>query len=247
MASQLLSRTQPALAVAVLAALLVGLASALAGGDATSDTRLSQRRDSRETRSDEQQAEDWGLLAEDWARYRQLQQGPLGVYSPNLDPLTALGIEARNDEERRRIAELQVRAESARVSKELAYQRAYDQAWKRLYPTLQMVTLTAANSSPARVQGSGRLALFIEDNCMACNLQVKKLQAAGREFDLYMVGSDNDDARLRQWAQRVALDPRSVRERRVTLNHDGGRWGSLGVAGDLPALVREVDGQWQRQ
>ncbi|AZC90181.1 TIGR03759 family integrating conjugative element protein [Pseudomonas carnis] len=248
MASQLLSRTQPALAVAVLAALLIGLASALAGGDATSDTRLSQQRDSREARSDEQQAEDWGLLAEDWARYRQLQQGPLGVYSPNLDPLTALGIEARNDEERRRFAELQVRAESARVTKELAYQRAYDQAWKRLYPTLQMVTLTAAaNSSPVRLQGNGRLALFIEDNCIACNLQVKKLQAAGREFDLYMVGSDNDDARLRQWAQRVALDPRSVRERRVTLNHDAGRWASLGVAGDLPALVREVDGQWQRQ
>lgn len=248
MASQLLSRTQPALAVAVLATLLIGLASALAGGDATSDTRLSQQRDNREVRSDEQRAEDWGLLAEDWARYRQLQQGPLGVYSPNLDPLTALGIEARNDEERRRIAELQVRAESARVTKELAYQRAYDQAWKRLYPTLQMVTLAAAaNSSPVRVQGNGRLALFIEDNCMACNLQVKKLQAAGRDFDLYMVGSDNDDARLRQWAQSIALDPRSVRERRVTLNHDGGRWGSLGVAGDLPALVREVDGQWQRQ
>ncbi|RMT93193.1 hypothetical protein ALP39_00965 [Pseudomonas marginalis pv. marginalis] len=247
MASQLLSRTKPVLAVAVLAALLIGLASALAGGDATSDARLSQQRDSREVRSDEQQAEDWGLLAEDWARYRQLQQGPLGVYSPNLDPLTALGIEARNNEERRRFAELQVRAESARVGKELAYQRAYDQAWKRLYPTLQMVTLTAANSSPVRVQGNGRLALFIEDNCIACNLLVKKQQAAGREFDLYMVGSDNDDARLRQWAQRVALDPRSVRERRVTLNHDGGRWASLGVAGDLPALVREVDGQWQRQ
>ncbi|MCP1463306.1 TIGR03759 family integrating conjugative element protein [Pseudomonas sp. S3E17] len=248
MASQLLSRTQPALAVAVLAALLIGLASALAGGDVTSDTRLSQSRDSREVRTDEQQAREWGLGGEDWARYRQLQQGPLGVYSPNLDPLTALGIEARNDEERRRFAELQVRAESARVSKELAYQRAYDQAWKRLYPTLQVVTLTAAaNSSPARLQGNGRLALFIEDNCMACNLQVKKLQTAGREFDLYMVGSDNDDARLRQWAQRMALDPRSVRERRVTLNHDAGRWASLGVAGELPALVREVGGQWQRQ
>lgn len=161
--------------------------------------------------------------------------------------MTALGIEARNDEERRRFAELQVRAESARVTKELAYQRAYDQAWKRLYPTLQVVTLTAASSSPARLQGNGRLALFIEDNCIACNLQVKKLQAAGRDFDLYMVSSDNDDARLRQWAQRVALDPRSVRERRVTLNHDAGRWASLGVDGDLPALVREVDGQWQRQ
>ena len=82
---------------------------------------------------------------------------------------------------------------------------------------------------------------------MACTLQVKKLQAAGSEFDLYMVGSNNDDTCLRHWAQRVALDPRNVRERRVTLNHDAGRWSSLGVTGGLSALVREVNGQWQRQ
>ena len=51
---------------------------------------------------DERQARDWGLRSEEWARYRQLMQGPLGVYSPQLDPLTALGIEARSEEERRR-------------------------------------------------------------------------------------------------------------------------------------------------
>ncbi|MGD4883772.1 TIGR03759 family integrating conjugative element protein, partial [Xanthomonas citri pv. citri] len=33
----------------------------------------------------------------------------------------------------------------------------------------------------------------------------------------------------------------------ITLNHDGGRWLSLGVSGELPAVVREVGGQWQRQ
>lgn len=248
MTTHILSRAKPALAVSMLAALLIGLASALADGEASSDTRLSRQRDSDETRSDEQRAQDWGLRSDEWARYRQLQQGPLGMYSPNLDPLTALGIEARNEEERRHIAELQVRAESVRVTKELAYQRAYDQAWQRLYPTLQRVALTGAgNSSPVRLQGNGRLALFVEDNCMACTLQVKKLQAAGSEFDLYMVGSDDDDARLRQWVQRVALDPRRVRERRITLNHDAGRWNNLGVAGGLPALVREVNGQWQRQ
>src|SRR3546814_12388825 len=55
---------------------------------------------------DERQAREWGLQPEEWARYRQLMQGPLGVYSPQLDPLTALGIEARSEEERRRHAEL---------------------------------------------------------------------------------------------------------------------------------------------
>src|SRR3546814_285996 len=70
---------------------------------------------------DEHLAHEWNLQAEEWARYRQLMQGPLGVYSPNLDPLTALGIEARSEEERRRYAELQVQAEAQRVGKTLAY------------------------------------------------------------------------------------------------------------------------------
>ena len=38
-----------------------------------------------------------------------------------------------------------------------------------------------------------------------------------------------------------------VRSGGITLNHDGGRWLSLSLPGDLPAVVREVNGQWQRQ
>ena len=99
---------------------------------------------------DERLARDWGLRPEEWARYRQLMQGPLGIYSPNLDPLTALGIEARSDEERNRYAELQVQAESRRVGKMLAYQRAYDAAWQRVFPGQQRVNLPGAKRVPVQ-------------------------------------------------------------------------------------------------
>ena len=46
-------------------------------------------------------------------------------------------------------------------------------------------------------------------------------------------------------ADRSGIDPAKVRERIITLNHDAGRWLSIGLSGDLPAVVREVDGQWQ--
>src|SRR3546814_4495355 len=88
---------------------------------------------------DDRVASDWGLQPQEWARYRELMDGPLGIYSPNLDPLSALGIEARTDEERRRYAELQVQVEARRVEKLLAYQRAYDEAWQRLNPGMQRV------------------------------------------------------------------------------------------------------------
>ncbi|PAU51973.1 integrating conjugative element protein [Pseudomonas sp. PIC25] len=237
------------LAVAFAAIFTALAGSASVAQNPRTDTQLvrSQTRASAEADLDTGKARNWGLDAEEWTRYRQLMQGPLGVHSPNLDPLTALGIEARSDDERRHYAELQVRIEARRVEKLLAYQRAYDDAWRRLYPGQPRVTLPEASaaSSPA-LTGSGRLAVFVKEDCAACTERVKALQQAGATFDLYMVGSRQDDARIRRWATQAGIDPSKVQRRTITLNHDGGRWLSLGLAGELPAVVREVNGQWQR-
>lgn len=196
---------------------------------------------------EDRKANDWGLKPQEWTRYRELMEGPLGNYSPNLDPLSALGIEARTDDERRRYAELQVQAEARRVEKLLAYQRAYDEAWQRLNPGMQRVNLSDDSPSAAAMRGNGRTAVFVKDGCVACGQLVQRLQSSGAEFDLYMVGSRQDDARIRDWAKRANVDPARVRSGSITLNHDGGRWLSLGLPGDLPAVVHEVQGQWQRQ
>ena len=242
---------KPGFATAI--SLAVALALVAAGGFAQSAPVANSRvtpslvQNSADAGLDERLARDWGLRPEEWARYRQLMQGPLGIYSPNLDPLTALGIEARSDEERNRYAELQVQAESRRVGKTLAYQRAYDAAWQRLFPGQQRVNLPGAQAPGSGNKGSGRLAVFVKADCPPCEQRVRQLQAAGTAFDLYMVGSRQDDARIRQWAVQAGIDRARVRGRTITLNHDAGRWLSLGLPGELPAVVREVNGQWQRQ
>ena len=192
------------------------------------------------TLDESKQAGDWGLQDDEWTRYRELMRGPLGVHSPGLDPLTALGIEARTDEERRHYAELQVQAEARRVEKLLAYQRAYDEAWQRLAPDLLRI-------SPAAEPFPARLAVFVSAQCPTCAQQVQRLQAAGSAFDLYLEGSGGDDARLRAWAQAAHVDPAKVRAGHITLNHDAGRWLLLGQPGELPAVLRQVAGQWRRQ
>ena len=183
---------------------------------------------------DERLAQDWGLRGDEWGRYRELMGGPLGI-------------EARSDEERRRYAELQVQVEARRVEKLLAYQRAYDEAWQHLHPDAQRVNLADALPGGSAMTGSGRTAVFVRDGCAPCAQVVQRLQTANAEFDLYMVGSRQDDARIREWAQRAQIDPARVRSGSITLNHDGGRWLALGLPGELPAVVRQVDGQWQRQ
>jgi integrating conjugative element protein (TIGR03759 family) len=217
-----------------------------------SDSRIQQSepRLSRDAALEERLARDWGIQPQEWARYRRLMQGPLGIYSPSLDPLTALGIEAQTSEERRRYAELQVRMEARRVEKILAYQRAYDAAWKRAYPTLPPVESASASSpntprAPLPEDNDGRLAVFVKENCTSCAERVKQLQAAGRAFDLYLVGSRHEDARIRAWAAQVGIDPAKVRARTITLNHDEGRWLSIGGRGELPAVLKLIDGQWQ--
>ena len=235
--------------VAILATTVVAAtnASAEPAPQVNSRSVPAQLQISTDAALNERLAREWGLRSEEWARYRQLMQGPLGIYSPNLDPLSALGIEARSDEERNRYAELQVQAESRRVGKELAYQRAYDAAWKRFSPGQLRVNLPGAQAPGVGNKGSGRLAVFVKADCPPCEQRVRQLQTAGTVFDVYMVGSRQDDARIRQWAGQAGIDPSRVRARTITLNHDAGRWLSLGLPGDLPAVVREVNGQWQRQ
>lgn len=223
------------------------------GGAASSVQQLTSESTLSQNKLDANAAQEWGLTSKEYERYQELMQGPRGVYSPGLDPLTALGIEARSDSERRRFAELQVQAERQRVDRELAYQRAYDEAYQRLFPGIKAIEISASPSAQAGsgsgpvLEGNGRMALFVKDDCLPCIDQVKRLQAAQTPFDLYFVGSQNDDERIRRWAILAGIDPSSVKGRLITLNHDQGRWVRLGLGGSLPASVTQVNGSWRRQ
>jgi len=214
-----------------------------------SQLALSVQETKTQTNQIAQIALQWNLQPEEWLRYKELMAGPLGIYSPGIDPLTALGISARSNEERRHYAELQVMAETQRVERELAYQRAYDEAFKRLYPNLLPVDFNSSTDfmmSPFQAS-SKRLAVFVKENCRECDVKVQQLQQEGQSFDIYVVDSNNDDAVIRKWATRIGIDPKKVFSRDITLNHDAGRWFTLGVGGSLPAVMREEGGQWLRQ
>ncbi|TNF78796.1 TIGR03759 family integrating conjugative element protein [Pseudomonas sp. ICMP22404] len=191
-------------------------------------------------------AQQWGLQQEELDRFDALMRGPLGTYSPNLDPLSALGIEAPTDAERQRYARLQVEAEALRVEKLLGYQRAYDQAWKDRYPGMSLINLPPI-SSPLMFKPAERKSVFVRLDCPECDQKVRQLYTSGAAFDLYVLGSEQDDKRIRQWAQKVGIKPKRIRDGNISINHDNGRWASIGAHGDLPAVMQEVNGQWLRQ
>jgi integrating conjugative element protein (TIGR03759 family) len=197
---------------------------------------------------EQSKASEWGLKAQEWQRYRELMEGPLGVYSPGIDPLTALGLEARDSEEQKRYTEMQAHAEYHRVTKLFAYQNAYDEAFARLYPNLLSVNLIGADNIPqsSPVTTQARLMVFVSIDCKGCVERVIRLQNSNHHFDLYLVGARGNDELIRGWANKAGIDPKKVRSRDITLNHDGGRWASLGDGESFPAVMRQVNGQWQR-
>lgn len=215
------------------------------GNPVTTQSRIQDSLSAHLGRSDSEQAASWGLTEQEWTRFEQIQTGPRGFWSPNLDPLTTLGVEAQTDQERQRYAELQVVLEAKRAERELAYQNAYTAAWAKLFPGLLPIQ-GMASSSPASSEVAPRQALFVEDHCPACTAEAKRLQSNDTAFDIYLVGSQGEDERVRRWARQTNIDPAKVQRRQITLNHDRGRWFSLGAPGPLPATFQQVNGQWQR-
>ncbi|MEQ1963147.1 TIGR03759 family integrating conjugative element protein [Xenorhabdus khoisanae] len=184
------------------------------------------------------QAEQWTLSADEYRRYQQLMNGPRGIQSPGLDPLTALGIEADSDAERRRYAEQWVRAEFARTEKELHFQREVDAAWQRLFPDVLPVNMTTSR------EASGRLALFVRvKDCPPCETRLAEVLAAKQPVDIYLVDSQGNDDTLRQWAKNHHIPVERVRNRQITLNHDTGYWFRFGK-GLMPALLRQGEQGW---
>jgi integrating conjugative element protein (TIGR03759 family) len=227
----------------VLVLLLLGLLSTSTLADTTETQRSDSGQQDVQRAGTHAAARHWGLTEQEWTRFEEIQRGPRGYWSPSLDPLTTLGVEARDDAERQRYAELQVRLEAARAERELAYQRAYDEAWQRLYPGLLPIQGAA---TPLHSPVASRMALFVGRDCAPCRERARQLQAGGSAFDLYLVDSHNDDQLLRDWARQAGIEPARVQRRQITLNHDHGLWQRLGQDAQLPASFQLREGRWQR-
>ena len=196
----------------------------------SADIRL---RDS-ESRDSERGAAVWQLTPADWSRYGELMRGRRGAWSPDADPLLVLGAHARTEAERRRFAEAFVLAEHERVEGELAFERAVQAAWKRLFAGQPRIAAPAGGSSGVAVE---RYAVVVDRNCADCGRGVRTRVEAGVPVDVYVRGAA-DDADLRAWAGEQSVDAAAVRAGRLTVNHGDGA-----PPGAAPAVWARIAGR----
>jgi len=210
----------------------------------------TQRLDHQTTR-----AAQWGLDKTEWQRYQSLMLGVRGSVSPaTLSPIEVLGIHARSTEERQRYAEqwaVMMREDAERI---LAFQWAYDDAHRRLFPNGLLIDASVVNASKSGQglaeklawQPNDRVLFFTDTQCPTCDAVLERLVSQLKQFsgiDLYLIDvSAGDESRIREWAASKNIDPQWVDEHKVTLNIDAGARDKVaahtGQQGrDLPLLV----------
>jgi integrating conjugative element protein (TIGR03759 family) len=212
--------------------------------------QYSSEQQSKIRNTDAKEYEVWGLTRQDWTSYQILMQGHRGILSPNLDPITALGVEANTQEERHRFAKIHVRFEKQRVEKELAFQRAVDQAWTRFYPKAQLIDMNKIEQGQVATTGQkveqvkGRLLFFTTvKTCSDCDNALSALLEQvdkGRQLDIF-IESAKSDAQIREWAKVHAIPLLQVRSRNITLNHDKGKLAMISqFTGQVPYVAVKV-------
>jgi integrating conjugative element protein (TIGR03759 family) len=211
-------------------------------GKGSSSTERSDLSDSERTR-----ARTWNLSEPEWQRYRQLMQGIRGSISPGtISPIEVLGIHARDEAERQRFAERWAQTMHQDAERILAFQHAYDEAIRRLYPGERLIDpdrLPEPSEKTGSLEPGDRVLFFTRAECPACDALfgrlIQKIDAIAG-IDVYLMGDGNaNDQYVREWARQQGIEPKWVHTRRVTLNHDAGALDQLTHGeGQVPYLMR---------
>lgn len=198
------------------------------------------------TENDKSLAKQWMLSETDWIKYKKIMSGPRGVWSPGLDPITALGVSETDLQERKRYAELWIKIETRRAELEMAFEVERQRAASRILGD----QLAVNNSSwiqaweQKRVEVNKQVVLFVDSNCKEdCKLMFDELHASvgdNARLDIFFKqGATSDD--IGQWASFMKIPPDVVRSREITLNFDEGKSAEMEINMTALPQVRVID------
>ena len=192
-------------------------------------------------------ASEWGLTPSDLLKYQQIMEGKRGLWSPGLDPITALGVEAETAEERARLAQIFVEQEAKRVQKEVEFQRAVDEAWAKLYPNTPRIS----NKQTRKVDIRESIVRLGFASTLTCSSECKEILESligyisdpdsDLKLDIFIVGAGNEKE-LRDWVEQQGLSIELIKEERLTINHAEG----FDPNGEYPKqYIKKAGSSWQ--
>ncbi|MAZ86585.1 MAG: TIGR03759 family integrating conjugative element protein [Cellvibrionaceae bacterium] len=220
-----------------LGALLMTSIVAQAADQAKSTVSRTETAPSSQSQSVETPWKVWGLTADDWKEYQSIMAGPRGIWTPNVSPLTALGVHAESEADRLRYARLSAELDYERIRAEAHWQLTFDSVKTRVWGEKQSKEPTTL--SLESLKSHQRVSLFTDAVCDArCRRVMALLRKSQVNVDVFFVGSTSR-ADIVEWAKQQQLPPEAVNKtRQYSLNHDRGLLKSLGHDdGNLPLVM----------
>ena len=194
------------------------------------------------------QARLWRIDESEYRRYLELMQGPLGKWSPDIDPLLALGMFADSPQQEQRYAELYAQQEFDLTERALRFQHAYRDAFNRLYPDVGILdqrllapyfnnqqqqddARVAKRLAQKRFVDGDRLLVFMSPSCDQCASTLSHLMSLlsginNGGVDIYVLEAQSDED-VRHWASMHNIQHDWLDEQRLTLNRDEGLFQQL--------------------
>jgi len=198
-------------------------------------------------------AKHWNLSSEDYERYLELMKTtPSGKWYVQSDPSEVLAINARNDAEREKYAEIIAKTTHDRLESELAMQHAFNTAWQKLYPNLKPIEMPMQSQAKTQVslQVGDQLLLFTGINDSSSTTIIDRLISliqnhSGTKLAIFITGNDISDKAIRDWAQSNHIPISLVQQGTIILDHDKGRFTQITKGkGTLPTVILNHKGNF---
>ena len=191
-------------------------------------------------------AKQWMLKEADWLKYKTIMSGPRGIWSPGLDPLTALGVSETDPQERSRYAEIWMKMEMRRVELELAFEVERQKAGKKLTGDMLAVNnqgwIKQWEEDQKAIQY--QVMFFVDatctDDCKPAFNKLFKSIGNNTTLDIYFKDGIGSEA-IGVWASFMGIDPNLVRSKKVTLNFDAGRAKTMEIPEDSFPVVKVLN------
>ncbi len=214
--------------------------------DSTYQNTLNRNSASDLTQEEKSLARQWMLTDKDWVKYKKIMEGPRGIWSPGLDPLTALGVMETNPQERKRYAEIWMKMEIRRAELELAFEVERMAASKTILGENPILVdnkdwvreWNFTQSKPTHEVMMFVQSTCIDDKCQSLYKEVFDSLGDGQQSKLNIFFPQGTNAeQIGKWAREMGIDPEIVRKRMVTLNYDKGEYSKYDInISELPEV-----------
>lgn len=199
---------------------------------------------------------EWNVTEEEWIRYKSVMQGRAKLYAGAMPPPMVLAMFADSEEERARFAEKMVQFERDKADRLLAAQRAYDDAYRRMYPNEKMFDFDLLREKGLINSGSkttsssilpesdehvpklgDKVVVFASADCTdICFGKIRTiLDKYTIEMEVLFLGTDEE---FKGWYEKSKIDKKWIDAKKVSFARDQGQAENLKASPGMGFIVR---------